>query len=106
MAENCNNCKAELRPWTKFKDMKAREGISLAICSSIINGLDHFFAGESRSSKRHADFRTLDLWYCDKCRSYYLKCPGCGTYNHMDDMPVETKYFDQLHRLRKEVALC
>ena len=67
MPHKCKKCLRELRPWSKFKDLKSKEGLGLAICGSIINGVDHFWSGESRSNKQKADFRTLDLHYCEHC---------------------------------------
>lgn len=65
-----------LQPWSKFKDLKNREGIGAAICGSLIHGVDHFWLGESRLSKQKPDYRTLDLYYCPNCQSYYLKLSG------------------------------
>lgn len=42
MPHKCKKCLRELRPWSKFKDLKSKEGLGLAICGSIINGVDHF----------------------------------------------------------------
>lgn len=91
MTEKCLICKKELQHWSKFKDLRQKEGVGIAICGSIINGLDHFWAGESRSNKQKPDYRTLDLLYCQYCKKYYIKCPGCNATNALNEMPNETK---------------
>ncbi len=90
MDNKCAKCKSDLLHWSKFRDLKQKEGIGLAVCGSILNGFEHFFLGESNSRKHKPDFRTLDLFYCPKCRAYYLKCPGCDNLNLLADMPNET----------------
>lgn len=91
MTDKCKKCMNTLLPWSKFRDLKNKEGVGLAICGSIINSLDHFWSGESRSRKQKPDYRTLDLYYCPNCRSYYLKCPGCNAINLLAEMPNETR---------------
>ncbi len=91
MNDKCNACKSELISWSKFKDLKQKEGTGLAICGSIINGLDHFWSGEARSNKHKSDYRTLELLYCQNCNRYYLKCPKCGSLILCDEMPTETR---------------
>lgn len=91
MNGKCPLCTTELKPWSKFKDLQKREGTGLAICGFVISGIDHFWSGESRASKHHADYRTLDLHYCQHCNKYYLKCPHCNTYVLLNEIPVETK---------------
>lgn len=63
----------------------------MAICGSFINGIDHFMCGEARSSNKKPDFRTTELYYCDSCKKYYLKCPGCKSYIQLDSMTTETR---------------
>lgn len=91
MTDKCKKCMSNLQGWSKFKDLKQKEGIGLAICGSLINGLDHLWSGESRSNKQKTDYRTLDLYYCSNCKTYYLKCPGCNTFNSLTEMPNETQ---------------
>ena len=103
MANRCKKCFSELESWSKFKDLKQKDGIGLAICGSLINGVDHFWSGESRSSKQRTDYRTLYLYYCPNCQSYYLKCPGCGTYNQLSEMPDETRTLVICSQCRKRI---
>lgn len=91
MKNKCPVCIEELKTWSKFKDLHEKEGIGLAVCGSILNGIDHFLFGESRSCKKCSDFRTLDLSFCSKCNKYYLKCPNCNAYVTLNEIPVETK---------------
>jgi hypothetical protein len=100
---NCPNCKKGLKPWTKFKDLKMKEGIGLAICGSVINGLDHFWSGEYRSSKKKPNYRTTALFFCESCKSYYLQCPGCRTLVNLSTMPDETKTMAQCTRCGKSI---
>ncbi len=90
MDYKCKKCKKDLFYWSKFRDLKQKEGIGTAIFSTIFNGIDHFLSGESNSRKHRPDYRTLDLFYCSKCKLYSLKCPGCDTLNLLTDMPNET----------------
>ena len=46
MSHKCKKCLQDFKPWSKFKDLKSKEGLGLAICGSIINGVDHFWSGE------------------------------------------------------------
>lgn len=94
---------SELRIWSKFKDLKDKEGIGLAVCGSIINRLYLFGSGESRSSKQKPDYRTLDLFYCPNCKSYYLQCPKCNAYNQLSKMPHETRTLIVCTRCRKRI---
>ena len=103
MPHKCKKCLRELRPWSKFKDLKSKEGLGLAICGSMINGVDHFWSGESRSNKQKADFRTLDLHYCEHCKSYYIVCPECGTLNPLSEMLNETRTLISCSRCRKRI---
>ena len=75
----------------------------MAFCGSIINGIDHFWSGESRSCKQKPDFRILDLYYCPTCKSYYLKCPRYNTVNLLTDMPDETRTIVMCSGFRKRV---
>lgn len=61
MSHKCKKCLHDLHPWSKFNDLKSKEGIGLAICGSIINGVDHFWSGEWRSSKQNPDY---EPWIC------------------------------------------
>ena len=79
----CPYCNTVLLSWSKFKDLKEKEGLGLAVCGFILNGLDHFMSGESRSQKQDSDYRTLNLFYCEQCKTYYLKCPHCNTYIYL-----------------------
>ena len=101
MAEICLKCNRPLTVWSKFKDIKDKEGVGLAICSSIINGIDHFWSGESRSRKYRPDYRTLNLYYCQHCKVYFLKCPGCNTLVKLDEMPKETRTITTCSKCRK-----
>lgn len=103
MADKCKKCMSKLQSWSKFKDLKQKEGIGLAICGSIINGLDHFWSGESRACKQKPDYRTLDLYYCPNCGLYYLKCPGCNTINPLAEMPNETRTIVLCSRCCKQI---
>ena len=103
MSEKCKKCMNDLHPWSKFKDLKQKESIGLAICGSIINKLEHFWSGESQSCKQKSNFRTLNLFYCLNCRSYYLKCPGCSTLNLLVEMPNETRTAVVCSKCRKRV---
>lgn len=87
----CPHCKATLTSWSKFKDLKKKEGVGLAICGFILNGMDHFWAGESRSAKQKADFRTLELYYCNSCGKYFMVCEGCRHCIELSEMPNETR---------------
>lgn len=87
----CLYCNTALQPWSKFKDLKEKEGVGLAVCGFVLNGLDHFMNGESRSQKQGPDYRTLHLFYCEQCEIYYLKCPHCNTYIYQKEMPDETR---------------
>lgn len=87
----CPKCGKTAKSWSNFKDLKMREGIGLALCGSFINDLDHFMCGESRSQNQKPDYRTTELYYCEKCKKYFLKCPGCKSYIHLDCMPKETR---------------
>ena len=87
----CPYCNTVLLSWSKFKDLKEKEGLGLAVCGFILNGLDHFMSGESRSQKQDSDYRTLNLCYCEQCKTYYLKCPHCNTYIYLKEMPNETR---------------
>lgn len=100
---NCPRCRKELKSWSKFKDLKMKEGIGLALCGSIINGVDHFMCGEYRSSNKKPNYRTLDLFYCDSCKSYHLRCPGCNTLIKLEAMPNETRTLVQCPSCRKSV---
>lgn len=91
MKRKCPQCNIELESWTKFKDLQRKEGTGLAVCGFVINGIDHFWSGESRSSKQKADFRTLDLFYCQQCDRYFLRCPNYNTNVILNEMPIETK---------------
>lgn len=103
MPYKCKKCLRELCPWSRFKDLKSKKGLGLAICGSIINGIDHFWFGESRSNKQKADFRTLDLYYCMHCKSYYIVCTGCGALNHLSEMPNETRTLISCSRCHKRI---
>lgn len=103
MSHKCKKCLHDLQAWSKFKDLKSKEGIGLAICGSIINGVDHFWSGEWRSSKQNPDFRTLDLYYCEHCKTYYIECPGCNTLNSLSEMPNETRTLISCSRCRKRI---
>lgn len=99
----CPNCRKTAKSWSKFKDLKMREGIGLALCGSFINGIDHFMCGESRSSNKHPDYRTTELYYCDGCKKYFLKCPGCKSYIKLDSMPNETRTLATCNWCHKKV---
>ncbi len=103
MKEICTNCYRTLTPWSKFKDIKEKEGVGLAICSSIINGVDYFWSGESRSRKHRPDYRTLDLYFCQNCKAYFLKCPGCNTLIKLSEMPKETRTMVACTKCKKSV---
>lgn len=57
----------------------------------------------SRSNKQKADFRTLDLYYCMHCKSYYIVCPGCGALNPLSEMPNETRTLISCSRCHKRI---
>lgn len=103
MSHKCKKCLQDFKPWSKFKDLKSKEGLGLAICGSIINGVDHFWSGEWRSSKQKPDYRTLDLHYCDNCKTYYIVCPGCNTLNPLLEMPNETRTLISCSRYHKRI---
>ena len=60
----CPYCNTVLLSWSKFKDLKEKEGLGLAVCGFILNGLDHFMSGESRSQKQDSEYRTLSSFIC------------------------------------------
>ena len=35
MPHKCKKCLRELHPWSKFKDLKSKEGLGLAICHLV-----------------------------------------------------------------------
>ncbi len=100
---SCPNCRKTAKSWSKFKDLKMREGIGLALCGSVINGFDHFMCGESRSQNQKPDYRTTELYHCDSCKKYFLRCPGCKSYIKLDSMPNETRTLCSCTRCHKKV---
>ena len=87
----CNCQSLKLEKWSRFKELKEREGAGLAVCGSILNGLSTFWSGESKSQKAKPDVRTMGLFRCISCKTYYFKCGSCGELIRLSTMPVETK---------------
>lgn len=86
----CPQCNRELKSWSKYKDLKLKEGTGLALIGSFYKSVENWFCGESRSVKLRPNVRTTLLYYCESCKSYHLLC-DCRTLIKMDEMPTETK---------------
>ena len=86
----CKKCCKDLISWSKFKDLEMKEGIALAAVGSIFNGISHMVMGNS-GYRNDCDQWSQELYFCMNCKTYYMKCPKCGTLMPLSDMPKNGK---------------
>lgn len=86
----CNNCYKHLKSWSKFKDLTMKEGTALAAVGSIFNGISHMFMGNS-GYRKDCDHWSQDLYFCENCKLYYIKCPKCKDLMQLTEMPKNGK---------------
>ncbi len=82
----CKKCYKDLTSWSKFKDLSMKEGVALAAVGSIFNGISHMLMGNS-GYRNGCDHWSQDLYFCEHCKSYYIKCPKCKNMMQLAEMP-------------------
>lgn len=88
--KRCQKCHNSLIKWSKYKDMERNDGTGFAIAGSIFNGLKHFVMGNS-GYRSDCDHWSLELYFCESCKTYYMKCPNCGNLMSLSEMPRNGK---------------
>lgn len=84
----CKNCQGELSWWSNFRDMTMKENVTYAALMSLANGIGHMFMGNS-NHKHGADYYSESLYYCKRCRTYYMPCPKCDYLIPLNSMPED-----------------
>lgn len=88
--DSCKNCGHSLVSWNKFKDMRSKEGTTYAVLGTIFNGLKHEFTS-SIGYRQDCDEWSTELYFCEHCTTYFMKCPKCDHLLPLSVMPKNGK---------------
>lgn len=98
----CKKCNKNLASWSKFDDMVMKEGVLYAIFASVFNGFVHMVMGNS-SYRKGSDCWSNELYYCTRCKIYYIKCPNCGEMMPLSVMPKNGKTIVECKECEKKI---
>lgn len=82
----CKKCNGGLSWWSNFRDMAMKENIAYASVMSLFNGIDHMVFGNSKL-RTDGDYISETLFYCKRCKTYYIPCPKCRELIPLNSMP-------------------
>lgn len=88
--DKCNKCGLNLEEWNRYKDDRLKHSKTWAIGWAIVSLPINQAIGGLFNIMHSNDNESLELYFCKKCRVYYLKCSVCGHLIETYHMPVKS----------------
>lgn len=85
--EKCTRCASVLKEWNIYEDGKLKHGTVWGILCTILSSSPS--ANRAFSLFHSSDKKSFELFFCQNCKKYYLKCSVCGELIETNRMPEQ-----------------